>query len=666
MTERPYGTWPSPLSPHLVAGHDSRPGWIATLGDQQWWSVGLPTEGGRVALLRESADGTVETVLPAPWSVRSSVIEYGGRPWDVAPGTDGPTVVFAHWDDQRLYHYRPGIDAAPRPLTPEPGLPRGLRYADPFLMAGGTEVWCLRENHHSAEPTDVSRDLVAVPCSGAAATDPAAVRVLAASHHFLSGPRVSPSGRRLAWIGWDHPAMPWDSTWLCVADVSGDSAGAPVPHRVLAGGPDESIVGVEWLDEATLVFISDATGWWNLHRIGWDGGGRVNLTPREEEFGGAPWQIGVRWMLPLPDGRIATIHGRSSTRLSILDPGTGVLAPVDSPHTEWSARLSVHGDTLLALGGQATKPFALVRVDLRGPAGSGRPAAKVIESAMRGPCAAAWLPAPRFITVPLGPGGGEIFAQVYPPTNPEHSGPGGEQPPYLVSVHGGPTGRSLAVYDLEVAFFTSRGIGVVEVNYGGSTGHGRDYRNRLRGGWGVVDVEDCAAVARALIAEGTAHPDRIAIRGGSAGGWTVAASLTGTSIYQCGVIYYPILDLVGWRTGETHDFESQYLDSLVGPWPAARQVYEQRSPINHPDRWRTPFLLFQGEADPICPPVQSERLLRRLAGRGVPHAYRSFEGEGHGFRRASTTVACLSAELSFYGQVFGFATPEVPAIELVT
>jgi dipeptidyl aminopeptidase/acylaminoacyl peptidase len=376
--------------------------------------------------------------------------------------------------------------------------------------------------------------------------------------------------------------------------------------------------------------------------------------PSEEEFAGALWQLGMRWLAPLPGGRIAVVHGREATTLSIVD-GNGKVTPVPSPYTEWASTLDAGGTTLVGVAAGPSRPYEVVKVDLTD---------RTVETvfAKDEPLDPAWLPEPEFVTCD------GVHAHVYQPESPECKGPEGERPPFVVHVHGGPTSRSVAVHDPEIAYFTSRGIGVVDVNYGGSTGHGRAYRNRLRENWGIVDVEDCAKVARWLADEGIADPARIAIRGGSAGGWTSAASLTdtaaGTDIYRCGVIYYPILDLAGWRTGETHDFESRYLDGLVGPWPETAERYHERSPVNRADRLVRPFLLLQGAEDEICPPVQSERLLDRVAGRDVPHAYLAFEGEQHGFRQHANIVASLEAELSFYGQVLGFPTPGVPRIAL--
>jgi dipeptidyl aminopeptidase/acylaminoacyl peptidase len=613
-------------------------------------------------------DAGAEEMLPAPWYVRSRVIEYGGHPWAARPDvTAAPVVVFANWADQRLYRLHPDSgEGEPVPVSPVPAIPAGMRFADLFIHPELDEVWGVRETLTGPAPTDVSRDIVAVPLDGSAAGDPGRIRVLASSHHFLCCPRLSPDGERLSWIGWDHPSMPWDETVLCVAEVAGGETG---PDRVVAGGDRQAIVQAEWAGPGTLVYVSDPGGWWNLYRLEL-GDGKPEapeapevrcpeaLCAREEEFGGAMWQLGQRWIAPLADGTIAAIHGRGSNQLSVL--GTdGVLRAARAPYTEWASCLAAHGTEVAAVAASTRRPYEVVRVD----AASGE--VRTVRAAPAGLADDSYLPEPQARAF-RGSDGRDIYASVYPPRNPAFTGPAGAAPPYVVFVHGGPTSRAPMVYDLEISYFTSRGIGVVEVHYGGSTGHGRAYRERLVHNWGVVDPADCAEVASALAAEGNADAARLAIRGGSAGGWTTACSLVNGSIYQGGIIYYPILDLAGWRTGETHDFESQYLESLVGPWPEASQVYFDRSPVNRADKLKVPFLLLQGLEDVICPPLQCERFLGRLAGRGVPHAYLAFEGEQHGFRGAQTIVAALEAELSFLGQILGFEPRDVPRLPLVT
>ncbi|CAM5354631.1 LpqB family beta-propeller domain-containing protein [Streptomyces griseorubiginosus] len=647
MHTSPYGSWPSPVDAALAAAHDGHPEWLGFVGDEVWWTEPRPAEGGRRTLVRRRADGTEESVLPAPWNVRSRVIEYGGHPWAGAVVADELLVVFVHFADQRLYRYGPG--AEPVPLTPLSPVGGGLRWVEPQLRLDLGEVWCVLEEFTGDGPTDVRRVLAAVPLDGSAAHDRDAVRELTGERHrFVTGPRLSPDGSRAAWLAWDHPRMPWDGTELIVAEVHEGTLREP---RTVAGGPEESVAQADWSPDGRLLYASDRTGWWNLYRDG------EQLCPREEEFGGPLWKLGHRWFAPLDSGLIAVVHGTGSTALGILDPETGELVDAAGPWTEFAPTLAVNGERVVAVGASPRTAYEVVELDAR----TGR--TRVIGAAHEDPVDPAHYPEPQIRTF-TGPDGRDIHAHVYPPHRPGYVAPGGELPPYVVWAHGGPTGHAPLVLDLSIAYFTSRGIGVAEVNYGGSTGYGRAYRNRLREQWGVVDVEDCAAVALALADEGTADRDRLAVRGGSAGGWTAAASLTSTDVYACGTIVYPILDLAGWGTGETHDFESQYLESLVGPLAEVPGRYAERSPVEHADRVTAPFLLLQGLDDVICPPAQCERFLERIAGRRIPHAYLAFEGEGHGFRRADTMIRALESELSLYAQVFGFDPPGVPTLEL--
>lgn len=646
MHKLPYGSWPSPIDAALAAAHDGHPEYVGFVGDEVWWTEPRPTEGGRRTLVRRRADGTQESVLPPPWNVRSRVIEYGGQPWAGAEVDGEPLVVFVDFADQRLYRYRPGGE--PRPLTPLSPVGGGLRWADPQLLLDRGEVWCVLEEFTGDGPTDVRRVLAAVPLDGSGAADRDAVRELSDdAHRFVTGPRLSPDGRRAAWLAWDHPRMPWDGTELLVADVGAGLSGA----RTVAGGPEESIAQADWAPDGSLLYAGDRTGWWNLYRDG------TPLCPREEEFGGPLWKLGHRWFAPLDNGLIAVVHGRGATALGILDPETGELVDAAGPWTEFTPTLAVHGERVVAVGASPRSAHEVVELDTR----TGR--ARVIGAAHDDPVDPAYYPEPQIRTF-TGPAGREIHAHVYPPHNPGCVAPDGRPAPYVVWAHGGPTGRAPLVLDLEIAYFTSRGIGVAEVNYGGSTGYGREYRDRLREQWGLVDVEDCAAVALALAEEGTADRDRLAVRGGSAGGWTAAASLATTDVYACGTIIYPILDLAAWADGETHDFESQYLESLVGPREEVPGRYAERSPTEHAERITAPFLLLQGLDDVICPPAQCERFLARMAGRRVRHAYFAFEGEGHGFRRAETMVRVLESELSLYAQVFGLNPPGIPTLEL--
>ncbi|WP_269858892.1 prolyl oligopeptidase family serine peptidase [Streptomyces sp. RPT161] len=655
----PYGTWESPIDAATAASRDGRPEFARIVGDELWWTAPRPAEGGRRALMRRHADGTEESVLPPPWNVRSRVIEYGGLPWAAtgrAAGR-GPLIVFVHFADQRMFAYEPDVRGSrPRPLTPVSSVGDGLRWVDLQIHPDRGEVWCVLEEFTGQRPTDVRRVLAAVPLDGSAAEDRTRVRELTEdTNRFVTGPRLSPDGAHAAWIAWDHPRMPWDGTQVWIADVTDDGLSGA---RALIGGPDESIAQIDWARDSTLLAATDRTGWWNIHRVDPATGEAVNLCPRQEEFAGPLWRIGLSWFAPLDDGLVAVLHGRGAHRLGILDAATGELTDVPGKWSEWDATLTASGTRVVGIAATATTDHEIVEVDIR----TGRPRAVAAHHSDAVDPDHLPVPVERTFT---GPDGREIHAQLYPPNNPGFTAPDGELPPYVIWAHGGPTSRAPLVLDLEIAYFTSRGIGIAEVNYGGSTGYGRAYRNRLREQWGVVDVEDCVAVAEVLVAEGVADPARLAIRGGSAGGWTAAAALASGSTFACGAISYPVLDLTGWSEGgETHDFESQYLETLVGPIAKVPERYRDRSPVSHADRIRVPFLLLQGLDDVICPPAQCERFLAALAGRGVPHAYLTFEGEGHGFRRQETIARCLEAELSLYAQALGFVARPTPTLEL--
>ncbi|WP_251059150.1 MULTISPECIES: prolyl oligopeptidase family serine peptidase [unclassified Streptomyces] len=693
----PYGSWPSPIDAALAASLDGRPEYVGTVGPEVWWTEPRPAEGGRRTLVRRPADGGPQgSVLPAPWDVRSRFTEYGGMPW---AGTEraegGPLVVFVHFADQRLYAYEPDAPGspAPRPLTPVSAVGGGLRWVDPVLRGG--EVWCVLEEFTGPTPTDVRRVPAAVPLDGSAAEARSSVRELTDDRHrFATGPRLSPDGRRAAWLVWDHPRMPWDGTELKLAEITPD--GTLGAARTVLGGPDEAVAQVEWAADGTLLAVSDRGGWWNPYRVDPASGKAVNLCPREEEFGGPLWKPGLRWIAALAEGLIAVLHGQGSSVLGVLDPESGDLVDGAGPWTAWQPTVAVSGTRVYGVAASPRSAYEVVELDTAtgharvvgaksadrmGPAYADPAYAdpsSALPSSARPSYAVPSYPVPSYpvpsYAVPsyypepqtrtfLDQAGREIHAHVYPPHHPARRAPADELPPYVVWAHGGPTDHVPPVLDLHIAYFTSRGIGVVEVNYGGSTGYGRAYRERLREQWGVVDVEDCAAVARALAAEGTADPERLAIRGGSAGGWTAAASLAATDLYACAAISYPVLDLLGFAE-ETHDLESRYVDGLAGPPQTLAVRCRERSPVARADRITAPFVLLQGLDDQVCPPAQAERFLAAMRGRRVPHAYLTFEGEGHGFRRADTMIRALEAELSLYAQVFGFERPDVPRLPL--
>lgn len=646
----PYGSWPSPISADDVARAGVRLYFPQVVGDEVWWIEGRPEEGGRQTVVRRDAGGHCTDLVPAPFNARSRVHEYGGLPYAAVPTPTGPALVFVHFGDQRMYRVEPG--GTPQPLTPDPGTPSGLRYADLVPAPDGTSVWCVREAHDSTGR--ITRHIVTVPVDGSAAEDPGAVREVVSGSDFLAWPRPSRDGRRLAWIAWDHPRMPWDGTELRVADLG--AHGTVERWDVVCGGPQEALYQPEWAGPDSLFVVSDRTGWWNLYEVGLRAQPRP-LCPREEEFAGPLWTLGGTTYVVLDGGAtLAAVHGTGTRALGLLDVASGQLRDLDLPYTWWEDELVGNDEFLAGIAGSPTQPSTVVGVDRR--SGTAQPLRRSLDR-LPDP---RYLPATRTEALP-GPGGREVHAVICPPANPDVTAPDGDRPPWVVMVHGGPTGNTSAVLSMETAFFTSRGIGVIDVDYGGSTGYGREYRERLRGLWGVVDVEDSVAAVQALVDRGEADGRRLAIRGGSAGGWTTLAALTLTDVFAAGTSYYGVAELVTF-VADTHDFESRYIDGLVGPLPEAADLYRERAPLSHVDDLSCPVLLIQGDEDKVVLPAQSEMFRDALARKGIPHAYLLFRGEQHGLRKAESRVAALEAELSFYGQVMGFDPPGIPPLPL--
>lgn len=643
----PYGSWPSPLTAAAAAAAAPRLEGAVFVGDDIWWGEAIAEEGSRTAVRRRTADGRIETLLPGPWSARSRVHEYGGGSWTAS--ADG-RLFFVEKTDQRVWMLAPrtgaaataGADSAstPVPLTADAGDVRygGLTWQHGRLLA-------VREDHTGGGVP--RRAIVAISPTGDGAT------ALVDGSDFLAQPSLSPDGHRLAWIAWNHPDMPWDRTEIRVADLRLDPpAVTTLPTRGSAP------LQPTWTASDTLLYVDDTDGRWNLWRADgpFDDGDATTTTPLEKtdaDTGGPLWVLGTRWFAPLADGRIVAIRTHGSDKTVVIAPD-GSARVLDVPARSRTSIEDVSGTRVLISGaGAGVSGIWLVDVDgdtrlLRGGGPDGGPE---------------WLPEGRAVTFPGAHG--PVHAFDFPPTNPNVQAPEGELPPYLVWVHGGPTAHVSGVADTKVAYFTSRGIGVLDVNYGGSTGYGREYRERLRGQWGVVDVDDVIAAASGLAEEGRADGKRLAVEGGSAGGWTVLSALVRSDVFAAGISRYGVGDARA-LAADSHDFEARYLDGLIGPLPEAEQLYVERSPLTRADRFRVPLLLLQGADDTVVPPSQSEAIRDALAARGVPHAYVVYDGEGHGFRRPDTIVHALETELAFLGEVFGFETPGVPPLGVVS
>jgi dipeptidyl aminopeptidase/acylaminoacyl peptidase len=631
----PYGSWRSPIEAQLVARAGRRLAAPALAADGAvWWAEGRPAEGGRVVLMRRPPGGEPEAVTPTGVNVRTRVHEYGGGAWTLAAED---LVLFTDFADQRLYRQRLG--EGPIAITPEPETVAGLRYADFRLTPDGRTVVCVREVHGEDE---AENQIVALPIDGS--EEPT---VLASGHDFYSFPRVSPDGACLAWTCWDHPNMPWDGTELWVAPL-----GNTVDATLVAGGPDESVFQPEWDEGGRLHFVSDREGWWNLYRD--EGEQVVQLTDEEAELAHPQWLFGGSTYAFLADGAIACVRcERGEERLFLLEPGAERLEDLELPYTSFGfPSLSSRGTRVAFAAAGTARETAVVLIDVRnGELEEVRCAAE--ESVEDG-----YVSIPRPIEFPT-TDGETAHGFYYPPTNLDFVAPEGELPPLIVQSHGGPTSHATPALDREFLFWTSRGIGVVDVNYRGSSGYGRPYRQRLRGGWGVVDTDDCIAAARHLAAGGEADGERLAIRGGSAGGYATLCALVFHDDFATGASYYGVAD-TETLAKDTHKFESRYLDGLIGPYPERADLYRERSPIHFVERLRASVILFQGLEDEVVPPSQSETMVAALKRNGVPHAYLAFEGEAHGFRRSETEIRCLEAELYFYGRILGFE----PADEL--
>ncbi len=649
----PYGAWPSPVTAaSLVRG---AAGISEVIADPVrpwllWWAESRPDEGGRTAVMRCDlrGDDPLE-VTPAGANVRTRVHEYGGGAWWPHDGS----LYYVEFGDQRLRRLdTPGAD--PVLLTTEPPERRAWRYADGRVTPDGRWCVCVRERHDTG--TDPANELVAIAADGSLR-----VETLWAGSDFVMTPRASPDGSLLAWIAWDHPDMPWDATRLHVHQLRDGRLGTEV--LVLGAGGDRSLCEPGWDPGdgvARLLVCSDHEDWWGLYEAGLDGGDLVPVVTGAFDVATPPWVFGMqRWAAA--DAGIVAVAGMASGDQVMLD-GSRVAAADSSISSVTVARRAPGGEEVLAYAGAGYRhETEVVALTVGGSHGERRAVRRARDLGFD----AGLLVEPEAITFPTGPDGtATAHALYYPPANPACSGPPGEFPPLLVHAHGGPTAAARRQLQLPITYWTSRGIAVVDVDYRGSTGYGRRYRQALDGAWGIVDVEDCVAAARFLAGRGDVDPQRLLIRGGSAGGFTVLAALALHDVFAAGASRYGVADLEA-LAADTHKFESRYLDRLIGPYPEARDTYLARSPINHLDGFDAPMIVLQGDEDEIVPPSQSEMIVDALRAKGVPVAYILFEGEQHGFRAAENIIAALEAELGFFGSVLGF-TPadDLPDLEI--
>ncbi len=626
MTVAPYGSWKSPITSDLIASEMIRLAGVFIDGSDIYWLEMRPREAGRCVLVRRDANGGVADVTPDGFNVRTRVHEYGGGAVVIA----GETAWFSNFTDQRLYRQElRGSNNTPRPITPA----LAFRYADGVFDSYRNAIICVREDHTRGEDS-VANTIVAIDADGSGPQ-----RVLIEGNDFYSNPRLSPDGSHLAWLTWNHPNMPWDAAELWIGTIAPDGSLRSVGK--IAGGDDESICQPEWSPDGRLYFVSDRTGWWNIYR--YEGGGVKPVCPREAEFGRPQWVFGLStYAFESSDRVVCTFSERGIGKLAWLTPSTGSLAPIHIPYTD-IADLRASRGRIVFQGGAPSECMSIVTMDA---AAEQTEVLRRSSRAASDPALRACFSHPEPIEFPTA-NGLTAHGLFYPPSNPDYEGPAGEAPPLLVRSHGGPTSASSSTLELLIQFWTSRGIAVLDVNYGGSSGYGREYRNRLRGQWGIVDVEDCIAGAKSLAASGRIDARRAMITGGSAGGYTVLCALTFHDFFKAGASHYGVSDLEALAK-DTHKFEARYLDRLVGPYPERRDLYIERSPVNHAEQLSTPVIFFQGDEDRIVPPDQTGKMVEAIRAKGLPVAYLLFAGEQHGFRKSENIKRALDAELYFY------------------
>lgn len=636
--EAPYGSWKSPITADLIVSGAIGLNQPAIDGADIYWLEMRPSEGGRQVIVKRDEQGQLSDINPAPFNARTRVHEYGGGDYLVSNGA----VYFSNFADQRLYKQM--ADEAPQPITPA----AEMRYAEAIIDSARDRIICVREDH-SVPGREASNALVALNANG----NHGCGEVLVSGNDFYSSPRLSPDGTKLVWLTWNHPNMPWDGTELWQAQVTAD--GSLTEATLIAGGKEESIFQPQWSPDGELYFISDRSGWWNLYRF--HEGQVVTITNLPGEIGVPQWIFGLScYAFASPQQIVCIYYVLGMARLAVIDTKTLELAPVDIPYTDLGFIRAAEGQAVFRAGSPTSAPV-IVRFDLQ---------SRTVETLRRSNnlnLEPGYLSAPEAIEFPT-TDGLKAHGFYYAPRNRDYRAPAGELPPLLVKSHGGPTSAAPTALSLNIQYWTSRGVAVLDVNYGGSSGYGREYRERLNGKWGVVDVDDCANGAKYLVARGDVDPNRLMITGGSAGGYTTLCALTFRDTFKAGASHYGVSDAEA-LTAETHKFESRYLDNLFGPYPERRDIYYERSPINFTEQLSCPVIFFQGLEDRVVPPNQAELMVDALQRKGVPVAYVPFAGEQHGFRQAQNIKRSLDGELYFYSRVFGFElADQVEPIEI--
>ncbi|MFW6264134.1 MAG: S9 family peptidase [Cyanobacteriota bacterium] len=633
-----FGSWKSPITSNVIVSESIGLGAIALDNEDIYWLEGRPSEGGRYVLVKQSPDGNVTDVTPPPFNVRTRVHEYGGGAFLIAEGR----VYFSNYGDQRLYQTT--ATSEPQPLTE----PSERRYTDAILDKSRNRLICVCEDHTNADSEPIN-SLVQVDLGSGE------VQTLVSGSDFYSSPRLSPDGTKLAWLQWEHPHLPWDSTQLYVAEIHSDGTIGEAKHIV--GGTNESVLQPEWSPNGELYFVWEKTGWWNLYRQNLNGE-IESLCEMEAEFGYPHWVFGLsHYAFVSAEKLICSYTQNGSWHLASLDTQTKELTPIDTPYTSISSLTASNGKVAF-IAGSPTEPTAAVTLRLE----TGE--ISVLKRSTSLEIDSGYLSTPEQIEFPT-ENGQTAYAWFYPPQNKDYTAPAGEKPPLIVKSHGGPTAAASSTFSLKIQYWTSRGFAFADVNYGGSIGYGREYRQRLDKQWGIVDVNDCANVAQYLAKQGKVDGNKLAITGGSAGGYTTLAALTFTDTFKAGASHYGVSDLETLAT-DTHKFESRYLDRLIGKYPEEKEIYEKRSPIHYTEQLSCPVIFFQGLEDKVVPPSQAETMVKSLKEKGLPVAYVPFEGEQHGFRKAENIKRALDGEYYFYSRVFGFEpAEEIEPIEIM-